>query len=76
MLLDNPPDVIPLTAAENERLAQLELVVETHLEAFLSVGRALAEIRNKRLYRQQHATKVRAGMAPVAQKPKAVRVQR
>jgi hypothetical protein len=54
MLLD-VPDTIPLTAAERARLTELESVVETHLETFLTVGRALAEIRNRRLYRQEHA---------------------
>jgi hypothetical protein len=45
-------DVIPLTSAERARLVELESVVQTYLEGFLSVGRALCEIRNKRLYRQ------------------------
>ena len=57
MSLDDPlPDTIPLTAQEKVRFTELEAIVETHLETFLNVGRALAEIRNKRLYRQQHAT--------------------
>jgi hypothetical protein len=56
MLLEGPPDVIPLTIQERARLAELESVVETHLETFLSVGRALAEIRNRRLYREEHPT--------------------
>jgi hypothetical protein len=49
-------DTIPLTTQEKSRFAELEGIVETHLEAFLAVGRALAEIRNKRLYRQDFAT--------------------
>jgi hypothetical protein len=57
MLLDDPlPGTIPLTAQEKVRFTELEAIVETHLETFLSVGRALAEIRNKRLYRQQFGT--------------------
>ena len=57
MLLDDPlPDTIPLTAQEKVRFTELEAIVETHLETFLSVGRALAEIRSRRLYRQQFAT--------------------
>jgi hypothetical protein len=57
MLLDDPlPDSIPLTAQEKVRFTELEAVVERNLETFLSVGRALAEIRNKRLYRQQFGT--------------------
>jgi hypothetical protein len=54
--LDTIADVIPLTSAEKGRLAELEGIVETHLEAFLATGRALTEIRNKRLYRQDFAT--------------------
>jgi hypothetical protein len=55
MLLDDRlPDTIPLSSQEKGRLAELESVVETHLETFLTVGRALAEIRNRRLYREQH----------------------
>jgi hypothetical protein len=56
MLLEGPPDVIPLTAIERTRLAELESVVQTHLESFLTTGRALCEIRNRRLYRQEFAT--------------------
>jgi hypothetical protein len=57
MLLDEPlSDVIPLTSVEKTRFAELESVVETHLETFLTVGRALCEIRNKRLYRQYWTT--------------------
>jgi hypothetical protein len=57
MLLDDPlSDVIPLTTAEKTRLAELESAVQTHLESFLTVGRSLCEIRNRRLYRQHFAT--------------------
>jgi hypothetical protein len=57
MLLDDPlPDTIPLTAQEKVRFTELEAIVETHLETFLSVGRALAEIRNRRLYRELYGT--------------------
>jgi hypothetical protein len=52
--LDTITDAIPLTTQEKARLAELEGIVETHLETFLTVGRALAEIRNRRLYRQAH----------------------
>ena len=38
------------------RLGQLEKVIESGLEAFVSVGSALLEIRDKRLYRSTHAT--------------------
>jgi hypothetical protein len=57
MLLDDPlPGTISLTAQEKVRFTELEAIVETHLETFLTVGRALAEIRSRRLYRQQFAT--------------------
>ena len=52
--LDTIADSIGLTSSERARLAELESVVQTHLESFLTVGRALCEIRNKRLYRQEH----------------------
>jgi hypothetical protein len=57
MLLDDRlPDIIALTSVERTRLAELEGVVQTRLETFLTVGRALAEIRNRRLYREQYGT--------------------
>jgi hypothetical protein len=56
LLDDHTPDSIPLTTFEKARLVELEAVVQTHLEAFLSVGRALAEIRNRRLYRHDFTT--------------------
>jgi hypothetical protein len=55
MLLE-PPDTIPLTNAERTRLAELESGVERTLNSFLECGRALCEIRNKRLYRGQYGT--------------------
>ena len=54
--LDALPDTIPLTAAEKVRLAELESLVERHLESFLAVGKALSEIRSRRLYRVEFAT--------------------
>ena len=57
MLLDDPlPDTIPLTAQEKTRLTELEGIVQTTLQTFLTVGRALSEIRNRRLYRQEFGT--------------------
>jgi hypothetical protein len=46
-----PSDTIRLTDFEKKRKAELELVVEQNLEAFLKAGAALAELRNRRLYR-------------------------
>jgi hypothetical protein len=45
-----------LTPAESGRLAELEAVVDRGLKTFIEVGRALAEIRDSRLYRQAHST--------------------
>src|SRR6516164_8553335 len=54
--LDTIADSIPLTTVERARLAELESVVKRTLDGFLECGKALAEIRNKRLYRQQFGT--------------------
>lgn len=56
MLLEQIPDVIPLTSSEKTRFAELEGTVETHLESFLAAGRALSEIRSRRLYRENFVT--------------------
>ena len=45
-----------LIPAERDQLAALEGVVERGLATFVEVGRALAEIRDARLYRESHAT--------------------
>jgi hypothetical protein len=45
------PDSIPLTSWEKQRKLELEAVVEDGLGKFLQTGQALAEIRNRRLYR-------------------------
>jgi hypothetical protein len=42
MLLDDPlPDTIPLTGAERARLAELETIVQTHLETFFGCGQSV-----------------------------------
>jgi hypothetical protein len=56
MLLEGPHDIIPLTSAEKSRLTELEGIVENHLPTFLAIGRALVQIRNERLYREQYPT--------------------
>jgi hypothetical protein len=45
-----------LTAGERLDLAALEIVVREGLATFIEVGQALAEIRDRRLYRQTHGT--------------------
>ncbi len=47
---------VELTPAEQERLADLEAVVERGLETFIEVGLALKRIRDDRLYRASHGT--------------------
>lgn len=45
-----------LVPSEAARLAELEAVVTDGLQTFVTVGRALAEIRDSRLYRSTHDT--------------------
>lgn len=47
---------VTLTDEEEVRLAQCEQIIEADLNTFLDVGRALAEIRDDRLYRRTHKT--------------------
>ena len=50
-------EVLPdLTAAERKQLAKDERLIERSLSTFLDVGRALADIRDARLYRATHPT--------------------
>jgi hypothetical protein len=53
---DELPDTVPLTGWEKLRKEELEKVVEGGLQEFLKVGAALAELRNRRLYRTHYAT--------------------
>lgn len=45
-----------LTELELSDLARCELIIERGLSTFIGVGNALAEIRNRRLYRATHKT--------------------
>jgi hypothetical protein len=45
-----------LTAPERRALETLEGIVQRGIDTFVDVGRALAEIRDRRLYRQTHGT--------------------
>jgi hypothetical protein len=47
---------VPLTGIETCRFVELETVVERGLGTFVEVGNALAEIRDRKLYRQTHGT--------------------
>lgn len=45
-----------LTADEREELAGCEALIRNGFQSFVTVGRALATVRDKRLYRETHAT--------------------
>lgn len=49
-------DLVPLDDAESVRLADCERKIRDGLQTFVEVGRALADIRDGRLYRQTHTT--------------------
>lgn len=53
---DSRPVPTRLSRAERTSLVRLERVVEKGLEAFVAVGEALLEIRDRGLYRESHAT--------------------
>ncbi|HAX77258.1 MAG TPA: hypothetical protein DCY88_15845 [Cyanobacteria bacterium UBA11372] len=46
----------PLNDEERERLNQLEVIVEQGLQTFYEVGKALIEIRDRKLYRESQKT--------------------
>ena len=46
----------PISLAESSDLIRLESVVEKGLNTFVQVGEALAEIRDRKLYRTEHPT--------------------
>jgi hypothetical protein len=57
---NNPPEeeqvVAPLSYSEKENLAECEATISKGWPTFISVGKALAEIRNGKLYRGQFGT--------------------
>lgn len=50
------PDVtsIELSTSDEQRLIELEQVIESGMDTFIAVGSAIAEIRDSRLYRATH----------------------
>jgi hypothetical protein len=52
--MDN--NALALTVQERERRDELEVVIRSGLKTFYEVGNALAEIREKRLYRETHSS--------------------
>ena len=51
-----PEPLEQLSPSENTRLEHLERVIENFRKSYYKAGAALAEIRNKRLYRATHAS--------------------
>ena len=49
-------EVNVMTSEETARLAELEAVIKKDLKGFVRVGRALKEIKEKKLYRGKYAT--------------------
>lgn len=52
----SPVEMEDITSAESKDLIALETVIERGLETFVQVGEALAEIRDRKLYRIAHTT--------------------
>jgi hypothetical protein len=52
----SPAIAEPITPAEASDLIRLEDTIKRGLETFVEVGNALAEIRDRKLYRTEHAT--------------------
>jgi hypothetical protein len=52
----NASDLEDITLEESRDLVRLEKVIDGGLQTFLEVGAALAEIRDRRLYRIEHKT--------------------
>lgn len=46
----------PISLQESKRLNELESIIKLHGSAFIAVGDALTEIRDKKLYRSEYAT--------------------
>jgi hypothetical protein len=53
-LLQPEPVSTPLSSAEKERFRELELIVDSKLTVFIQCGRALLEIREKKLWRGRY----------------------
>lgn len=56
-VISEDKDIIqPLTDPERNQLSECESIIKQGLTTFLDVGRALAQIRERRLYRETHKT--------------------
>ena len=54
--LEEQPQDKPLNSSQRSRLAKCERIIEKGLGTFVVMGKALAQIRNERLYRETHPT--------------------
>jgi len=55
-IVSNSQTDVAMTTTDRDELRRCEGVISTRLKAFLEVGRSLMTIRDKRLYRETHAT--------------------
>ena len=55
-LIQTPTGERPLSVRESERLTELEGIIEANFKGFYLVGKALTEIRDSKLYREQYGT--------------------
>ena len=46
----------PMTSKERRMLYEYEEIIDKHIQAFFEVGKALMDIRDKRLYREEYPT--------------------
>lgn len=51
-----PKRRVVATSGDDGRLAELEIVIERGCRSFVEMGKALTEVKNKRLYRADYAT--------------------
>jgi hypothetical protein len=54
--VETVPDIIPLTATERALKTELEIIIRANFAAFMQVGEALAQIRQRRLFRDRYIT--------------------
>jgi len=57
--ISSPHEVVPAAQPSRSRksqVGQLTRIVETNLSSFLAGGKALAEIKNSRLYRERFSS--------------------
>src|SRR5262249_14836463 len=55
-MVAQPDSTAPLSSAQRARLHELERVVEKGLDSFLACGKALMEVRDQKLFRENYDT--------------------